>query len=577
MSIPWWREAVFYQIYPRSYKDSNGDGIGDLEGIRSKLEYLSWLGVDALWISPFFPSPMKDFGYDVADYRAVDPRFGTMDDCIALVKAAKARGLKIILDLVANHSSDEHQWFIEARAAKQSAHHDWYIWSPRQRGIPNNWKAIFELKTAWHPNEQTDEYYLGTFTKHQPEFDWRNPGVREEFYDIMLFWYGLGVDGFRLDVATAYAKDPELRSNPLSFVAVPDFFQRHIHDRNHPDYHGIFKEMRSVADAKASEKPGASLPGQRVLIGEPHGQSLELSASCYGYNDDELHLAFNFDFLDQKWDAGAFRQAAEAWYRALLEHGWPSLVLSNHDKPRHIWRYRSADKELTLERAKVAAAMLLCLKGSPFLYYGEEIGMNCHRLARKDLRDPLGINTWPLGFLGRDPSRRPMQWDAGDDAGFGSAQPWLPFDPEWRACNVAAQRGDPDSLLEWYRALLTLRRASTALRRGSLRFIQGPKGLLAWERILPAEAPAEGSEYAAADRSECETAHGSEHATADREPVSSSVIRVFLNFRSEPIKIQLDEPFKVLISNRRKNSVHVQPGSLVLEASEALIGESTSL
>ncbi len=558
MSIPWWREAVFYQIYPRSYKDSNGDGIGDLEGIRGKLEYLSWLGVDAVWISPFFPSPMKDFGYDVADYRAVDPRFGTMDDFMALIKEAKARGLKIVLDLVANHSSDQHPWFVEARDSKRSPRHDWYIWTPRHRGIPNNWKALFELKSAWHPNDRTDEYYLGTFTRHQPEFDWRNADLRAEFYDIMLFWYGLGVDGFRLDVATAYAKDPLLRSNPPSLVAIPDFFQRHVHDRNHPDFHGIFREMRSVADTEASAGSEASLPGQRVLIGEPHGQSLELSASCYGQSDDELHLAFNFDFLDQKWDARAFRRAAEAWYKALPAQGWPSLVLSNHDKPRHIWRYRSADGELTVERAKVAAAMLLCLRGSPFLYYGEEIGMNCHRLARKDLRDPLGINTWPLGFLGRDPSRRPMQWDAGADAGFGSTEPWLPFDPEWRACNVAAQRGEGDSLLEWYRSLIALRRAKTALRRGSLRFIEGPKGLLAWKRALAAEAFADGEGYASAEF---------------QEP-SSTAIEVFLNFRSTPLKIELDSPLEILMSNKRNPGVSVRSGSFILQASEALIGES---
>lgn len=571
MSIPWWREAVFYQIYPRSFRDSNGDGIGDLEGIRSKLEYLSWLGVDALWLSPFFPSPMKDFGYDVADYRAIDPRFGTMDDFVALVGEAKSRGLKIVLDLVANHSSDEHPWFVEAKASREAPRHDWYIWSPRDRGVPNNWKAIFELNSAWHLNKQTEEYYLGTFTKHQPEFDWRNPAVRKEFYAIMLFWYGLGVDGFRLDVATAYAKDPELRSNPFSFVAIPDFFQRHIHDRNHPDFHGIFKEMRRVADIKASAEPWASLPGERVLIGEPHGQSLELSASCYGKNDDELHLAFNFDFLEQKWDAGAFRQAAESWYGALPNHGWPSLVLSNHDKPRHIWRYRSADNALTLDRAKLAAAMLLCLKGSPFLYYGEEIGMNCHRLARKDLQDPLGLNTWPLGFLGRDPSRRPMQWDASPDAGFGSAAPWLPFDPEFRACNVAAQRGDPQSLLEWYRALLALRRQKAALRRGSLHFIEGPKGLFAWERSLGVKLAAHA--FAAGS----EAVEDKKSVARELEPNSSGSIRVFLNFRSKPLTIHIDVPLTILLSTKRTIGDLYNPGSLVLEASEALIGEVSSL
>ena len=563
MPDPWWREAVFYQIYPRSFQDSNGDGIGDLEGIRSKLEYLSWLGVDALWISPFFPSPMKDFGYDVADYRAVDPRFGGLDDFIALVKEAKSRGLKIILDLVANHCSDQHPWFVEAKNSIQAPRHDWFIWSSRKKGIPNNWKALFELKTAWHLNDSTDEYYLGTFTKHQPEFDWRNPRLRDEFYDIMLFWYGLGVDGFRLDVATAYTKDPELRSNPPSLAAIPDFFQRHIFDRNHPDYHDIFKEMRSIADSKASSKSGASLPGERVLIGEPHGQSIELSASCYGESDDELHLAFNFHFLDQKWGAAAFRTAAEAWYRTLPEHGWPSLVLSNHDKPRHIWRYRSADRKLTLERAKVAAVMLLGLRGSPFLYYGEEIGMNCHRLARKDLQDLLGINTWPLGFLGRDPSRRPMQWDAGPDAGFGSVKPWLPFDPEWRGCNVATQRGRPDSLLEWYRSLLALRRSRTALRRGSLRFIEGPKGLLAWERVLAPGMP-EHSETGAAD---------SKNSAAEQ---SCAPVFLYLNFLSAPLKIQSDSPLRVLVSNRRKSGTLIAPGSIMLGTSEALIAERTN-
>jgi len=247
------------------------------------------------------------------------------------------------------------------------------------------------------------------------------------------------------------------------------------------------------------------------------------------------------------------------------------LVLSNHDKPRHIWRYRSADNALTLDRAKLAAAMLLCLKGSPFLYYGEEIGMNCHRLARKDLQDPLGLNTWPLGFLGRDPSRRPMQWDASPDAGFGSAAPWLPFDPEFRACNVAAQRGDPQSLLEWYRALLALRRQKAALRRGSLHFIEGPKGLFAWERSLGVKLAAHA--FAAGS----EAVEDKKSVARELEPNSSGSIRVFLNFRSKPLTIHIDVPLTILLSTKRTIGDLYNPGSLVLEASEALIGEVSSL
>ena len=326
----WWEDAVFYQIYPRSFADSNGDGIGDLAGICGRLGYLEELGVDALWISPFFNSPMMDFGYDVSDYRDVDPMFGNLGDLEKLVAEAKRRGLRIVLDLVANHSSDEHPWFVEARSSKDSPKHGWYLWVPETGRAPNNWKAIFELGTGWHRNPATGERYLGTFTRHQPEFDWRSPELREAFYDIMRYWYDLGIDGFRLDVATAYLKDPGLRSNPFSFKVNPNFFQRHIYDRNQVEVHEIFKEMRAVADAA----------GERVLIGETHGQDTTLAASCYGEAGDELNMAFNFDFLCMPWGAKAFRESAERWYAALPEGAWPNFTLSNHDQPRHSWRYR---------------------------------------------------------------------------------------------------------------------------------------------------------------------------------------------------------------------------------------------
>jgi len=482
MALPWWEEAVFYQIYPRSFRDSNGDGTGDLAGLAEKLDYLAWLGVDALWISPFFPSPMKDFGYDVADYRGVDPLFGSLEDFGRLMDKAKGLGMRVVLDLVANHSSDEHPWFVEARASRDSPRHGWYLWAPETGRAPNNWRSLFEFGSAWQRNPATGERYLATFTRHQPEFDWRNPEVRKAFHEIMEYWYGLGVDGFRLDVATAYAKDPELRSNPLSLKANPDIFQKHLHDRNHPDFHGFFREMRDVADRSPADSDRASRPGERVLIGETHGRDPGLAASCHGQRGDELHMAFNFDFLHQPWRAEDFRRSAERWYSILPPTAWPNFTLSNHDQPRHIWRYRAASPSVTEGRARVAAAMLLTLRGSPFIYYGEEIGMGCHPLPRSALRDPLGIRTWPLAFLGRDAERTPMQWDGSPGAGFGSVRPWLPLNPDWKERNVAAQRGLPGSLLSWYRALLALRRERPALRRGTIRFLDRGRDILAYER-----------------------------------------------------------------------------------------------
>ena len=534
----WWEESVFYQIYPRSFMDSNGDGTGDLAGIAGKLDYLAALGVDALWISPFFPSPMKDFGYDVADYRGIDPLFGSLSDVERLIAEAKLRGIRIVLDLVANHSSDEHPWFTEARASREAPRHDWYIWVPDSGRPPNNWKAIFELGSAWHPNPATGERYLGTFTRHQPEFNWRNPEMRTAFYDIMKYWYDMGIDGFRLDVATAYMKDPGLRSNPFSFNAIPDFFQKHIHDRNHPDFHDIFREMRQVADRTPAAGPASSLPGERVLIGETYGQDPLLAASCHGKEGDELHMAFNFDFLHQPWDARAFRKSAESWYALLPEGAWPNFTLGNHDQPRHIWRYRARDPAVTEARAKVTAAMLLTLRGTPFLYYGEEIGMTCVRLPRAVLRDPVGVRTWPLGFLGRDPERTPMQWDDSPGGGFGSGSPWMPLNPDWRSRNVAAQAGRPDSLLSWYRGLTAVRRAEGALRRGSIRFLEAGKDILAYERL---------------------------------DEGTGECIEVFLNFSSRGRMARTGKELVVLLGNCRPAGSVIGAGEMLMGPCEAII------
>ena len=523
----WWEDAVFYQIYPRSFADSNGDGIGDLAGIRGKLGYLQGLGVDALWISPFFKSPMKDFGYDVSDYRDVDPMFGTLDDLKSLVSDAKSRGIRVVLDLVANHSSELHPWFQEARASKDSPKHGWYLWVPDSGRPPNNWKAIFELGTAWHPNPATGERYLGTFTRFQPEFDWRNADLREAIYDIMRYWYSLGIDGFRLDVATAYLKDERLRSNPFSFKANPDFFQRHIFDRNQSEVHEIFKAMRKVADEA----------GERVLIGETHGQDPVLAASCHGERNDELSMAFNFEFLYRPWGARSFRESAERWYAALPPGAWPNFTLSNHDQPRHAWRYRSG--RLTEARARVAAAMLLTIRGTPFLYYGEEIGMTCERIPRAALKDPLGIATWPLRSLGRDGERTPMQWDSSLHAGFTTAEPWLPVNSDYRSRNVAAQEADPVSLLSWYKALIALRRSSAALLEGAISFLDLHPDVLAYER--------------AAD--------------------SGKRVLVLLNFSSRIRRVSLDAPRKSLLGSARRAGETFGQGAISLGPCEALIVE----
>ena len=526
----WWEDAVFYQIYPRSFMDSNGDGLGDLAGIADRLDHLADLGIDAIWLTPFFPSPDKDFGYDVSNYRSVDPRFGDLSGFTRLVCEARKRGIRVVLDLVANHSSDEHPWFLAARSSRADPLHDWYLWAPEKRRPPNNWKACFELGTAWHRNPATRERYLGTFTRHQPEFDWRNPAVRRAFHDVMRFWFDLGADGFRLDVATAYAKDGRLRSNPLSLNAVPDFFQRHLYDRNRPEFHGYFREMRSVADAA----------GERLLVGEPYGGDPRLAASCYGERGDELHMAFDFDFTRSPWNARAFRAAAERWYAALPEGAWPCFTLSNHDLPRHAWRYGRGSRPVMEARARVAAAVLLAIRGTPFLYYGEEIGMSCFRIPRNRLSDPVGVRTWPLGFLGRDPERTPMQWDSSNNAGFSEAEPWLPVNPDYRERNVSSQAADPGSLLSWYRKLTGLRRARPELREGALQFLDLDAEVLAWERTLPGQP---------------------------------GRVLVLLNFASRPVDARIPASAAVLAGTHREEGSRIQPGALALAPSEAVIAD----
>jgi len=457
MRRSWWREGVFYQIYPRSYQDSNGDGVGDLRGIIQRLDHLRGsegsLGVDAIWLSPFYTSPMKDFGYDVANYTDVDPIFGSLTDADQLLDEAHRRGLKVIVDLVPNHTSDQHPWFISARSSRSDPKRDWYVWADpaKSGGPPNNWRAVFGRKrAAWTMDAATGQYYLHHFLPEQPDLNWWNEDVRRAMDEVLRFWLDRGADGFRIDVAHSLVKDPKLRSNPR------------IRIRGHRDpmnwdleeVHEIHRRWRKVID---------SYP-DRMAVGETFPDGLKRLVRYYG-NDDELHMPFNFQFLEQPWKAESFRGVVEAWERLLPEHAWPDYTLSNHDRSRAATRYG-------LDRARAAATMLLTLRGTPFIYYGEEIGMTDVPVTAQRVVD----------VDGRDPERTPMQWDASRNAGFTTGDPWLPMAEDAARVNVAAQRDDPRSLFSFYRRLLGVREGSLALRFGSYRSLPAAGGVYAFER-----------------------------------------------------------------------------------------------
>jgi glycosidase len=467
----WWRDGVIYQIYPRSYADSNGDGVGDLAGIRGRLDHLAWLGVDGIWLSPCFTSPMADFGYDVADYCDIDPLFGTLDDMDRLIAEAHERGIRVLLDWVPNHTSDRHPWFLESRASRANAKRDWYVWrDARPDGSPpNNWFSIFG-GPAWEWDEATGQYYLHSFLREQPELNWRNPELVAAMHDVLRFWFERGVDGFRIDVVHRLAKDPQLRDNPPAENARGRGYgsQRHVYDENHPDVHALLRGVRRVVDAYPD----------RMLVGEVYLMDPAEVATYYG-KGDELHLAFNFSFMGSPWSAERFRQEVERFEGFVGGAGWPNVVLSSHDAVRHASRYD--DPKLGDARARLAAMMLLTLRGTPFLYYGEEIGMRNVDIPLERMRDPLAVTLHPK--LSRDGCRTPMQWDGTPGGGFGSGEPWLPLGDLER--NAAAQRDDPRSLLRLYRDLIDLRRRTPALHAGDYRSLPSPEGVFAWQRDLP--------------------------------------------------------------------------------------------
>jgi alpha-glucosidase len=478
-TFPWWQHGIIYQIYPRSFKDSNGDGIGDLQGIMSRLDYLTWLGVDALWLSPFYPSPMADFGYDITDYCNVDPIFGDLETFAALVEQAHQRELKIIVDFVPNHTSDEHPWFLGSRSSLQDPQRDWYIWAdPRPDGSPpSNWLSVMG-GSAWEWDASTSQYYLHTFLTKQPDLNWRNPALKAAMVAIIRFWLDRGVDGFRVDAAHYILKDPHLRDNPPNLSQqralhkpMGDYdSQLHLYDNGHADVHTVYRELRHLLDRYSATRAC-------MLMGEVHIFDRQVWASYYGADLDELHMPFNFGLVSAAWNAQAIRQSVDALEAHLPPGAWPNNVLGNHDEPRIINRVGPA-------LARIAMLLLLTLRGTPTLYYGDEIGMHDGDIPPERVSDPMEKNKPGLG-LGRDPGRTPMQWDRSINAGFCPAgtEPWLPLPTDFQQINVEIERDDPHSLLTLTRLLIELRRSTPALATGSYRPIEGvPAGCFVFLR-----------------------------------------------------------------------------------------------
>lgn len=479
---PWWREAVFYQIYPRSYclADPQGrrrrlglepgsgdfdsaapvrDGAGDLEGIRHHLDHLVWLGVDAIWLSPFYRSPMKDFGYDVSDYCEVDPLFGSSADFDRLLAAAHERGLRVIVDFVPNHTSDQHPWFVDARSSRQAAHRDFYIWrdpDPEDPAKPpNNWQRTFGQGPAWTFDDATGQWYLHLFLPEQPDLDWSNPAVVDAMEGVLGYWLERGVDGFRIDVVHALGKDPALRDAPEDLAAIP-WSALNDDERTHP----ILRRLRRYLDA---------WPQEPVAVGEVFLLKKALIVKYYG-EGDELHLVFNFRPMFCPFEAGGFkRRVAEVEELLAPLDSWPTWVLSSHDRPRHRTRYGGSER-----RARAAAVLLLGLRGTPFLYAGEELGLEDAVIPVDRVVDPGG----------RDGCRAPIPWDASSGHGWAldGAEPWLPFPPDAGDRNVATLGAEPSSILHLYRRLLAFRRVSAALRRGSIELLGSPDEVFAVSR-----------------------------------------------------------------------------------------------
>lgn len=470
----WWRGAVIYQIYPRSFCDSNGDGIGDLPGITRRLAHVAGLGVDGIWLSPFFTSPMKDFGYDVADYRDVDPMFGTLADFDALLAEAHRLGLRVIIDQVYSHSSDRHAWFEESRQDRTNAKADWYVWSDPKPdgGPPNNWLAVFG-GPAWDWEPRRRQYYLHNFLKEQPDLNLHNGEVQQAVLDVAAFWMDRGVDGFRLDVANFFMHDPQLRDNPARAHPSPDkpsYLQRQIYNRTRPETLAFVPKLRALLDRYP----------QRMAVAEIAAEDQLATMVAYTDGAERYHTAYSFIFLGPEFGARFIREQIERML-ALSKSAWPSWAFSNHDVVRVVsrWGQNTADPAAF---AKLMLALLTVLRGTAFLYQGEELGLPHAEVPFEKLQDPEGKTFWPR-HKGRDGARTPMPWRAiAPHAGFSAAEPWLPVDPRHPPLAVDAQEADPGSVLTFARRFLTWRKSHPALLRGEIRFLDAPGPILAFVR-----------------------------------------------------------------------------------------------
>ena len=467
-NLKWWQTGVIYQIYPRSFQDTDGDGIGDLPGIIQRLDRVLSLGIDAIWISPIYPSPMADFGYDVTDYCDIAPIFGNLADFDRLIAAAHSRGLRVILDFVPNHTSNQHPWFLESRSSGDNPKRHWYIWKVpgQENGLPNNWLSHFG-GPAWEWDEATKQYYYHSFLKEQPDLNWRNPAVKQAMYDVLRFWLDRGVDGFRVDVLWMLIKDDQFRDNPVNPGYVPGELSYKrllpLYTANRPEVHEIVAEMRAVLDGYPD----------RVLIGEIY-LPIEDLVAYYGRDLKGAHLPFNFQLIQAAWNAPSIAQIMKEYEAVLPRGAWPNWVLGNHDKARIASRIGDA-------QARVAALLLLTLRGTPTIYYGEEIGMKDVPIAPEEVQDPAEKNEPGLG-LGRDPERTPMPWDGSPLAGFTSGTPWLPLGPDHVSVNVSAMSESRDSILNLYRRLIELRRRDPVLTRGAIEAVGVDGNILTYQR-----------------------------------------------------------------------------------------------
>jgi alpha-glucosidase len=520
----WWQTAVVYQIYPLSFQDSNADGRGDLPGLLSRVEYLDWLGIDVVWLSPVYRSPMADFGYDIADFTAVDPVFGTLADFDRLLEALHARGIRLVLDYVPNHTSDQHPWFIESRSDRSSPKRDWYLWQDGRPGgePPNNWLSRFG-GSAWALDERTGQYYYHSFLREQPDLNWRNPHVRRAMQDVLHFWMQRGVDGFRVDASAVLAEDELLRDDPPNpqfneATTPPPERLRRVFTDGRPETLEYLAELREVID----EYPG------RVLLGEVQGTTNRIGR-FYGDGQRPIfHLPLNFMLLDVPWDAASIAAAMDEYVNAVPTGAWPDWVLGSHDKHRIATRIGDA-------QARIAAMLLFTLRGTPIFFAGDELGAHDGRIPPDRVQDPF--ERFVPGFgLNRDPERVPMRWDPGPVGGFSAVEPWLPVADDVGVCNVARQRADEKSMLALYRRLIRLRREQPALATGEYIAEAGVGTVLVFRRRTDG----------------CE-------------------LRIMLNVGSQPQVVKVTEPVRVLLSSHLDRHGETAQIELPLRANEGVV------